>query len=257
MSAAEGQGWDVFIVPDEETGSRESKPLLELVAGRCHLGLVFEPALSDGSKLGERMGSGAFRITIHRLTAHAGYYPENGHSALEAVADVIMALRELKDRRKGIRLSIGEVRGGGPVNIVPDKAICRFSVRVSGYEEMEYKQAGIQRIVQIIDRREGFSADLVGKFGRPPKILDDASKYLLDHVIACGSEMGLSVEWKSSGGVSVGTTLVAAGLPNLDNFGPVGAAYHTPEENIIVSTVVERAELTALFLMKLARGKIP
>jgi glutamate carboxypeptidase len=250
-------GWEVLIVPDEETGSRGSRPLLDQVAGRCHLGLVFEPALPDGSFVGERMGSGAFRITVHGQTAHAGHYPENGHSAIEALADTIVALRTLREGREGVRVNVGEIRGGGPVNIVPDKAICRIGVRVAGQEEMAYALEGLQRIVEETDQQEGFSAELRGRIGRPPKVLDNATLHLLEHAVACGRQLGLSLEWKASGGVSDGNTLAAAGLPNVDNFGPVGEGFHTPDENIVLATVAERARLTALFLMKLSSGEIP
>jgi glutamate carboxypeptidase len=250
-------GWEVLIVPDEETGSRGSKPILEGAAKRCHLGLVFEPALPDGNLVGNRMGSGAFRITIHGKAAHAGRNPESGRNAIEAVVDAIVALRQLWSGKKGIRVNVGEIRGGGPINIVPEEAVCRFNVRVASDGDTQSVLAGIQRIIEELDRREGFSVELRGGFGRPPKVLDDLTLQLLQHIAECGRELGLSLEWKSSGGVCDGNTLASAGLPNVDTLGPVGEGLHTPDEEVVLASIAERAQLAALFLMKLSSGEIP
>ncbi|HAC01602.1 MAG TPA: acetylornithine deacetylase, partial [Brevundimonas sp.] len=51
-------GWTVLLSPDEEIGSPASAPLLAELGARGHVGLTYEPALSDGTLAGERKGSG-------------------------------------------------------------------------------------------------------------------------------------------------------------------------------------------------------
>ena len=129
--AAKEIGWQVIISPDEEIGSPGSETLYRKDAGRFHLGLVFEPALPDGALIGNRPGSGNFSVTIHGKSAHAGRDPELGRNAIHALADFIVELRGLEKRGPGIRVNVGSIEGGGPVNVVPDFALCRFNIRVA------------------------------------------------------------------------------------------------------------------------------
>ena len=42
----------------------------------------------------------------------------------------------------------------------------------------------------------------------------------------------------------------------LDSLGPVGRAIHSPDEAVVVDSLVERAKLSALLLAKLAAGEV-
>ncbi len=250
-------GWDVLIVPDEEIGSPKSKPLLEEAAKQCHLGLVFEPALPDGALVGERPGSGNFIATFRGRTAHAGRNPETGANAIQALTDFVVSLRQLEQSRRGeVRINVGAVQGGGPVNVVPDFALCRFNIRVKTPEGMDWAHQALTGIRQRVGRQEGISVEINGTFGRHPKILDARTLHLLKSLAACGRDLNLSIQWRPSGGVCDGNILASAGLPNVDTLGPVGDGIHTPNEYVVESTIVERARLVALLLMRLAGKEI-
>ncbi|MFH1490460.1 MAG: hydrolase, partial [Pseudomonadota bacterium] len=250
-------GWEGLIVPDEEIGSLGSRPLLEEAAGRCNLGLLFEPAQSDGALVGDRVGSGNFSATVRGRAAHAGRHIEAGRNAIEALADFIVALRDLREIGDQIRINVGAVEGGGPVNVVPDLAGCRFNIRVRDMEAMGSIRQGIDRIAARIGRQREVSVEITGGFGRPPKPLNPEILYLLEQFASCGKALDLAIHWRSSGGVCDGNTLLAAGLPNVDSLGPVGDGLHTGDEFVTEASITERARLTALFLMRLAAGDIP
>jgi glutamate carboxypeptidase len=74
----------------------------------------------------------------------------------------------------------------------------------------------------------------------------------MEMVESCGRDLGLPIDWRDSGGASDGNKLAAAGLPNIDTLGPRGGNIHSPEEFLLLDSLVERAKLTALLLMKLA-----
>jgi glutamate carboxypeptidase len=67
----------------------------------------------------------------------------------------------------------------------------------------------------------------------------------------------MNLTHKPSGGASDGNKLAAAGLAVVDSLGPVGGNLHSDREFVKLPSLVERAKLTALVLMKLARGDIP
>jgi glutamate carboxypeptidase len=253
---AEKAGWEVLINPDEEIGSPGSAPLLIQAAKRNHLGLVFEPSFPDGNLVGERKGSGNFTVIARGKAAHAGRNPQLGRNAIDALARFIVGLASLADSRDAITTNVGYIQGGGPVNVVPDLAECRFNVRVTTTDYQESFEDGLKRLAEEINRTDGISLELHGGFTRPPKPLDAKTLKLLEQVATCGLDLGLSLQWRPTGGACDGNNLAAAGLTTIDSLGVTGGDIHSSEEYILLDSLVERAKLTALLLMKLAAGEI-
>jgi glutamate carboxypeptidase len=54
-----------------------------------------------------------------------------------------------------------------------------------------------------------------------------------------------------------GNNIAACGIPVVDTMGPRGGAIHSDEEFLIVDSLAERAQLSALTLLRIAeRGRI-
>ena len=66
----------------------------------------------------------------------------------------------------------------------------------------------------------------------------------------------MALTWKPSGGVCEGNNLHAAGVPNIDTLGVRGGDIHSEAEYAWPDSFAERAQLSALLLMKLASGEI-
>ena len=79
---------------------------------------------------------------------------------------------------------------------------------------------------------------------------------LVEAVRAAGRLLGQDIGWKPSGGVCEGNNLFAAGLPNVDTLGVRGGDIHSENEYAWPESFLERAQLSALILMKLAAGEI-
>ncbi len=254
---ADELGWEVLINPDEEIGSPGSKPLLEEAARTNDIGLIFEPSLSDGNLVGPRKGSGNFMVTVKGRAAHAGREPGIGRNAINALADFVVQLNSLPPGAIGLTLNVGYIQGGGPVNVVPDMATCRFNVRVSNSEDQQLFEDHLESVKAKINKIDGISIESRGEFSRPPKPLDNRTRKLLSHFAAVGRELGLSLESRFSGGACDGNNLSAWGLPTVDSLGVTGNGIHSSKEHVLMHSIVERAKLTALFMMKLADGAIP
>jgi glutamate carboxypeptidase len=249
-------GWEILLNPDEEIGSPGSSAQFAEAGRRNQVGLVFEPALPDGSLVGARKGSGGFTAVVTGRSAHAGRDPQQGRNAIHALAEYIVALNQSVAAVPGVTVNVGRVEGGGPVNIVPDLAIARFNVRVETSEAQERVEGHLRRLGDEINRRDGLSLRLHGGFTAPPKPFTGATLRLSEHVEACGRDLGLDLRWRPSGGVCDGNRLAAAGLPTIDTLGPVGGNLHSDGEYLLVDTLAERAKLAALLLMKLAAGEV-
>ncbi len=253
---ANGIGWEALINTDEEIGSPGSAPLLALCAKRNHIGLVFEPTLPDGTLIGARGGSGNYTAVIRGQAAHVGRQFHLGRSAIDTMAQMIAALSALNTTIPGATVNVGRVEGGGPLNVVPDLAICRFNVRVQDQKPIQAIETSLKQIVNQAQQRDGIRVELHGGWTSPPKPLDQPLRTLLNHIAACGQELDTPIQWESSGGVCDGNKLAAAGLPTVDTLGPQGGNIHSPDEYLLLHSLTQRAKLTALLLMKLATAQL-
>lgn len=251
---AEKIGWEILINPDEEVGSPGATPLLHECARRNQIGLVYEPALGDGSLVSERKGSGNFDIIVRGKSAHAGRDFAAGRNAVAAAAALAVHLNQLNGSSE-LTINIAKIDGGGPNNIVPDLAVLRINMRVTNPAMQLHAESEVRRIVQQY-HRDGISIESHGHFSSPPKIVDAKTRQLFDHIADCGRELGLSLDFKPSGGASDGNKLAAAGLPVIDSLGPRGGNMHSDQEFISLDSLTERAKLSALLLMRIGSGDL-
>ena len=249
-------GWEVLINPDEEIGSPGSAPLLAECARRNHLGMVFEPALADGAMVAQRKGSGNFSVVVRGRAAHAGRDFASGRNAVVAAAQFAVEANRLNGKWPDMTINVGRIEGGGPSNVVPDLAIVRLNVRVARPEDQRQVVAELDRLASETFEPLGVTGQMSGQFLSPPWAPDDASRALCEHVNECGRELDLRIEWRSSGGASDANKLAAAGLPVVDTLGPRGGNLHSPAEFVLLDSLIEKAKLAALLLIRLASGQI-
>ena len=243
-------GYQVMINSDEEVGSPSSAPLIaELARGKL-AALTYEPALPDGTLAGERAGSGNFSIMFTGKSAHAGRNPEEGRNALLAAADLALRLKALT--RAGLSVNPARIEGGSPNNVVPDHAVLRVNFRPKTPQIVIETGEMLRDLVAAIEREHGVSAHLHGSFGRPPKPIDESAAKLFRLIRNCGEELGLDVNWRSTGGVCDGNNIAACGVPVVDTMGVRGGSIHSADEFLITGSLVERARLSALTIMRIA-----
>ena len=243
-------GYQVMINSDEEVGSPSSAPLIAQLAKGKLAALTYEPALPDGTLAGARAGSGNFSIIISGKSAHAGRNPDDGRNALLAAADLALRLKGLS--KDGLSVNPARIEGGSPNNVVPDHAVLRVNFRPKTPEIVVETDAMLRSIVAAIEREHGVSAHLHGSFGRPPKPIDEGAGKLFGLVKQCGADLGLSIAWKSTGGVCDGNNIAACGVPVVDTMGVRGGSIHSADEFLITESLVERARLSALTIMRIA-----
>jgi glutamate carboxypeptidase len=252
---AGGVGWRVVLNPDEETGSLASAPLLAGTARGAEFGMLFEPALEDGTMAAARKGSGSFTLVVRGRAAHAGRDFACGRNALTALAAAVGDIDALNGRRPGVTFNPGRIDGGGPVNVVPELALLRLNVRVVDPADAAWAAAELETVAGRLRARDGIRAELHGGFNRPPKPCDPATRRLMDWVGRIGADLGMAVGWRDTGGCCDGNNLAAAGLANIDTLGVRGGAIHSADEFVRLDSLVERAKLSAAMLMRVGAGE--
>jgi glutamate carboxypeptidase len=249
---AERIGYEVVVNSDEEVGSPASAALLARAASGKDAALTYEPAAQpDGTLAGARPGSGNFTLVVHGRSAHAGRNPEDGRNALLAAADLALRLDGL--RRDGLTVNPSRIEGGSPSNVVPDLAILRVNLRPRTPEIEADAGQEIDALVAAVSAERDVRIDAHGGFGRPPKPLTPGAEALFKLVRQAGADLGQDIAWQPSGGVCDGNNIAACGVPVVDTMGVRGGKIHSMEEYLIVDSLKERAALSALTILRLAR----
>jgi len=247
-------GYEVVINSDEEVGSPGSAALIAQAARGKKAALTYEPsALPDGTLAGARPGSGNFSILIEGRSAHAGRNPDEGRNAVLAAADLTLRLAALK--RSGLSVNPARIDGGGPNNVVPDKAVLRVNMRPRTREDQALAQAGLDDAIAAVAAKHDVRIHSHGGFARAPKPIDPAALSLFELVKRSGADLGQEIGWRDSGGVCDGNNIAACGVPVVDTMGARGGAIHSDREYLIVASLVERAQLSALTILRLAHGE--
>lgn len=250
-------GYRIVLTPDEEIGNFTSAEYLTRAArSGAMIGMTYEPAMETGAMSGGRKGSAVFDIVLNGKAAHAGRAKEEGRSAIEAAAELVLGLEAMNGQREGVTVNVGSIDGGSAVNIVPELAIVRFGARAPDAASAEWASSGVRRLFERAIARDGISGHLHGGFYRPPKPRNAAQQALFDAVQATGQAIGLDLEFVDTGGVCEGNNIFAAGVPNVDTLGVRGGRIHSDEEFVVVDSFAERATLSALLLNRLADGRM-
>lgn len=254
LPGAKHVGYEVLLSPDEEIGSMGSAPLLAELGARAHLGLTYEPALADGALVDARKGSANFHLAVKGRAAHVGRAFNDGRSAILAAAEAALALNALNGKRDGVTFNVGAIDGGSAVNVVPERAVLRFNVRVPDAGSGAWAEAEVRRVARETGARDGIEAHLHGGFTRPPKPLNDQQRTMVAWTRQAGAALGLDLKFQASGGVCEGNNLAAAGCPNIDTLGPCGGGLHSDQEFALIPSFAERAKLSFLLLAGVNNG---
>ncbi len=137
---------------------------------------------------------------------------------------------------------------------MPELCIVKFNARTAIPDDESWLMTRLDALLAALNARDGIRAELLGGFTRPPKVFDAAHEKLAAMLKDCGQNLGIDMHFKPTGGCCDGNNLAAAGLPNIDNLGLVGANIHSDREYMVIPSLAERARLSALLLMRLASG---
>lgn len=255
----------VLLNGDEEISSRSSRKRIESEAQKADIGLVFEPGRSKpyGAVTLARKGTGTFILTVHGVAAHSGNRYIDGYSAVDVLAQNILALGRLSDLRRGISLNVGIVTTGPGAkrNKVSDWAQCEFDLRLRDPADADEIVQKIQQIVAAELPKnpwtgQGARVELRGGLARPPMPIDDGRLQLYAQLAGLAELLGQPFGAVSVGGGSDANIAAGQGLLVMDSLGPVGGGLHSFDEWVDLKSMDQRTALTALFLSRLTTQKL-
>jgi len=232
----------LLITSDEETGSHDSRELIESLAKANDRVLVLEPGRDDGALKTGRKGVGSFRVNMRGRSAHAGNNPADGASALRELAHFLIFVEDLADEVAGTTVNLTTASGGFASNVIAEEANASVDVRVLRAREGGRLEAAV-RGYQPRDTRVVYAVS--GGINRPPLELTEANERLYQEAQAVLAELGLKLGSAVVGGGSDGNFTSALGIATLDGLGSVGGGPHARHEHIKVRPTLERVALVA------------
>ncbi len=232
----------LLVTSDEETGSHESRALIEALAREHDRVLVLEPGRDDGALKVGRKGVGTFELRFKGRSAHAGNNPSDGASALRELAHMLVYVEDLSDDVAGTTVNVTVATAGFATNVIAEEATAYVDVRV-------LKPSEAERVTQAVNgyspRDKRVTLTVTGGLNRPPLELTPANEALFDAAREVAVRLGLAVEGAVVGGGSDGNFTSALGVATLDGLGSVGGGPHARHEHIRVTGSLERLALVA------------
>jgi len=255
FSELEDLAISVLLNSDEEIGSLSSRPYIEEQARLHDWGLIYESS-GTNTLTRTRKGLGQARFVINGIASHAGGAHEQGRSAIKELAYKIVQIENMTDYETGVTVNVGIVNGGEARNTVAPCAEALVDLR---YPEPEQGLEAERQFQEIADQVYSYPVDSGEittetwiNLHRPPKIPTEESDHLLEKTRSIGRLLGQDLGVTDSGGGTDGSLTQAVGLPTLDSLGVAGTGAHSNREEARISSLVERAQLSALLIRRLA-----
>jgi glutamate carboxypeptidase len=242
----------LFLNSDEEVGSPTTSQAIDLECRDAVAALVLESGRANDSVVVGRKGVYEYTITVQGRSAHAGANPERGRSAIHELAHKIVAITALNGMTPGTTINAGVVRGGIARNVVAETAACDIDVRalsLAAYEEVDRE---IRRIIAepvVPDTR----IEMQTGSCFAPMERNARNEGLYEVARGVAARLGFALGVVESGGGSDANHISAMGIPVLDGLGPRGAGAHSPEEHLLIPSVVPRTALLAHLVLELCR----
>ena len=251
----DGKSISILLNSDEEVGSLTSRKYVEEQSLLHDYGLVYE---SSGSNdfVRTRKGLGQARFVVRGVAAHAGAAHERGRSAIKELAYKIVEIEKLTDYESGVTVNVGVISGGEARNTIAPCAEALVDLRYpepqQGLDALAAFESIFSNVLAYPDNSSELTTESWVSLHRPPKIPTEQSDYLLDKTIAIGRLLGQELGITDSGGGTDGSLSQTVGLPTLDSLGSDGGGAHSELELARVSSLLERAKLSAILIRRLA-----
>ncbi len=213
--------------------------------------LCFEAgARSDGGDdavVVRRKAAGTLKLIAHGRASHSGSAPEQGISALLALAEAAQIVASLSDPDGPERLTAVPtiLRSGDAINVVPAVGELLCDLRADSLAALEAVEAAIP------DQIGGASIEIVRQRAWPGM---DSRQQTAPLLAAASELLGRPIIASERGGASDASHFAAAIKLTIDGLGPCGEHSHHPDERIELDSLLPRSELVLALLDAVLTG---
>ena len=238
---------------DEEIGSPEGRAVIETEARTARAVFNSEPGRVSGNVVTGRKGGVFMAMRITGKAAHSGGNFSAGISAIEELARKVQALHALTDLDRGTTVNVGLVRGGQSVNTVAPWAEGEIDLRYVLPADRDDAMAQVEAIIAR-SHVPGTRAELHIKGEFAPLTQSPAAKRLFDLYVDAAASTGFTTAGEFTGGCADSGFTAGMGAATICAVGPVGGKAHSPDEFLVLDSMVPRAQACARAILGLERA---
>ena len=231
---------------DEESGSKNSRALIEKLAKSAQAVLVLEASL-DGKVKVARKGTSMYQVAVAGVATHAGLEPEKGVNATVEIAQIILKLSALENVEFGTTVVPTLLRAGNSTNTVPDYAHLDIDIRSFSQSDLLRVDSAIRSLTPT---NPAATLTITGGLNRPP-LEKSSTTELYQKAEKVARELGFELGSASVGGASDGNFAAAVGAKVLDGLGAVGAGAHAKNEWASISSLSTQSNFLHHFIKEL------
>lgn len=240
----------IILQSDEEVQSLSSNlRTVEFMCGEAKGARAFFnlEGRIEGKITTSRKGILRYRYDITGIPVHAGTY-FGGASAIKEAARKVLEIEE-KSRVGGITYNCGIIQGGTVMNTVPANCSVCMDIRIRTSEDIKEAEENLFAVGNTVFV-EGTHTVTTKVSSRPPMERTPANAKLFSDILACSRKYGLGeFEENSVTGGSDAAYTTMAGIPTVDDMGPLGGDYHTTDEWIYIPSLSDSAKIIAAYIV--------
>ena len=245
----------VVFNPDEEIGSIYSRKTYQRYAEITDYAFLYEAASDSGARCAQRKGATGFEVEFTGKEGHCGFVFTNGAvSAVSEMARWIVALDALQSEERDTTVNVGVACGGTKRNVVAGHASISVSCRYILPEEADRIEQTLDMLTQQA-KEHGVGVAFKNKGSKPPLVLTEAGKAYVAHITELAKEHGFQPEFATRGGLSDANFIAQHGPICLDGMGPAGGGDHSPDEYMLIDSVMPTFEFSKMLIKDLADRK--
>ena len=202
----------------------------------------------DDAVVVRRKAAGTLKLIAHGRAAHSGSAPEQGVSALLALAEAAQIVAALSDPNGPERLTAVPtiLRSGEAINVVPGSGELICDLRADSLAALEAVEASIPSEIA------GASLELVRERAWPGM---DSREQTAPLLAAAAELLGRPIIAGERGGASDASHFAAAIEITIDGLGPLGEHSHHADEQIDLDSLFPRSELVLALLDVVLRSR--
>jgi len=202
----------------------------------------------DDAVVVKRKAAGTLKLIAHGRAAHSGSAPEQGVSALLALAEAAQIVAALSDPDGSERLTAVPtiLRSGEAINVVPGSGELICDLRANSLAALEAVEASVPSEIA------GAAIEVVRERAWPGM---DAREQTAPLLAAASALLGRPIVASERGGASDASHFAAAIEITIDGLGPCGDHSHHADEYIDLDSLFPRSELVLALLDVVLRSR--
>lgn len=205
--------------------------------------------LDDGSEalVVRRKAAAAIRVDADGVAAHSGANPDDGRSALLALAAVAERLAAMHDPGGAEALSVVPtiVEAGEALNAVPARGSLTVDMRADREDAFDAVIAAVPNDIDGV----GLSVERLRLW--PGMDAREAAAPVLAQAAAA---IGRPIAAAARGGASDASNIAPHVPLSIDGLGPLGGYAHNPHEHLLIDSLAPRAEVALAVIDALLDG---